>query len=104
MTRKERKKKKIPFELNIDVIFEKVKWFLVLFSLQTIKHRVLIDYICVHNARARNIHFIYLFLRKRKNKMKIIAYGQNVKSLYLDEKDNLIFCIKYMMMLLDDKE
>lgn len=46
----------------------------------------------------------YLFiLKKRKNKMKIIACGQIVKSLYLGEKDDLIYCINYSMML-NDKE
>jgi hypothetical protein len=39
------------------------------------------------------ILFVY-FLEEEKNQMKIIACDQNVKSLYLDETNHLIYWIK----------
>jgi hypothetical protein len=56
--------------------------------------------------RAIIILFILFFQRtkRQKNKMKIIACGQNVRSPCLDEKFDLISCTKYTMMILDDME
>lgn len=54
-------------------------------------------YECIMQERAIFILFICF---QKKNKMKFIACGQNVKSLYLDENDDLIFCIIYMMMMM----